>query len=254
MGGSLVLGLDWLSNPQVSRAFGSLHKTARPYLCCCHSWGGGGGTPEEVQGRGRAGQVGGSEVISYMSRCEQMECLAVFRSQAASTSLAHRVTQHLPSPNPIWSSPLPSSLPLWPPLPNSLSLSLSLMLRSVTWWGDGFSAISLLTGWNLLLWLPTSPLRISKTGFGRGLPCGSRGWKLPHSNLGTFPRHQAGFPELATHPLRSHAQTAGCPSLLPVRLKLAAGLCTKGKEPGGEPDNALNIYLPFQIFSGSFGA
>lgn len=59
------------------------------------------GQSEEEQGRGRAGQVGGSEVISYMSRCEQMECLAVFRSQAASASLAHRVTHHLPSPNPI---------------------------------------------------------------------------------------------------------------------------------------------------------
>lgn len=125
MGGSLVLGLDRLSNPQVSRDFGSLHKTARPYLCCCHSWGRGRGQSEEEQGRGRAGQVGGSEVISYMSRCEQMECLAVFRSQAASASLAHRVTHHLPSPNPIWLPPLPPSLPLTSSTKQSLFIPLS---------------------------------------------------------------------------------------------------------------------------------
>ena len=202
------------------------------------------GQSEEKQGRDRAGQVGGSEVISYMSRCEQMEPPPPLHTGLHITFLLLTPFDHLPSLH----------LFPWPPLPNSLSLSLSLMLRSLTWWRDGFSAISSLTGWNLLLWLPTSPLRISKTGFGRGLPCGSHGWKLPHSNLGTFPQHQAGFPGLATHPLKSRAQAAGCPSLFPVRLKLAAGLCAECKEPGGELDNALNIYWPFQIFSDSFGA
>ena len=101
MGGSLVLGLDWLSNPQVSGILDPYIKQHVLISAAVIPGGRGRGQSEEEQGRGRAGQVGGSEVISYMSRCEQMECLAVFRSQAASASLAHRVTHHLPSPNPI---------------------------------------------------------------------------------------------------------------------------------------------------------
>lgn len=101
-----------------------------------------------------------------------------------------------------------------PPLPNILPLCISLELRELTWWRDGVSTISLLTGWNFLLWLPIFLLRISKTGFGRGVLCGSQGWKPPHSNLGTFPR----LPDTRRNvqgwqlsPLRSSSQIAGLP-------------------------------------------
>lgn len=51
MGGSLVLGLDWLSNPQVSRDFGFLHKTA-VLISAAVIPGGGGGATGRSAGKG----------------------------------------------------------------------------------------------------------------------------------------------------------------------------------------------------------